>query len=219
MTDTKVDIVETAEIEVTQAPAAEAVETESAPEVTQSPVVEESVAETEVAKEPSQEESVAEPAEQSAIETAIAQAKASSSTTMASLGTIFANYRATMGNSKGTDMTVIVEQNMQLWAGMRAMVNDPHVFRDAMRFTMAVFGDNADGAFELRLLLRGIDVVNTRLNEDHRRAYIGLMTLLSTAAGMNNPKTVGKVVDVSKALESTVFSNEARQRVTGFFAS
>lgn len=186
--------------------------TEPAPAATEAPVVQDTaVADAAVADEAA--------AELSEVDAAIAAALASQSPVLRSLGTIFTNYHANMGKSKGTDTAVIVEQNLQLWAGLRSMLNDVSVFRDAMRFTLTVFRNNNDGAFDLKLVLRGIDAANSRLNEEHRRAYTGLVTLLTTAAGMNNPKGVSKVVDVAKALESSVFTGDARQRVIGFFAS
>lgn len=185
---------------------------EQAPVVTEAPVVQDTAA----ADAAAADEAVAELSE---VDAAIAAALASQSPVLRSLGTIFTNYHANMGKSKGTDTAVIVEQNLQLWAGLRSMLNDVSVFRDAMRFTLTVFRNNNDGAFDLKLVLRGIDAANSRLNEEHRRAYTGLVTLLTTAAGMNNPKGVSKVVDVAKALESSVFTGDARQRVIGFFAS
>ena len=192
--------------------------TEQAPAATEAPVVTDApvVQDTAAADAAAADEAVAELSE---VDAAIAAALASQSPVLRSLGTIFTNYHANMGKSKGTDTAVIVEQNLQLWAGLRSMLNDVSVFRDAMRFTLTVFRNNNDGAFDLKLVLRGIDAANSRLNEEHRRAYTGLVTLLTTAAGMNNPKGVSKVVDVAKALESSVFTGDARQRVIGFFAS
>lgn len=153
-------------------------------------------------------------------ETATDVALKSESKTISMLARTFQTYMQTMGKSKATDRTVIIEQNLQLWAVLRMIANnDQEVFRDSMNYIMSVFRENEDDAFTLPMLLRNVDTPQSRLNTAHRDGYKGIMALISTAAGINNPKDVGKMINIAKALESEVFTVEARQRLTGYFAA
>jgi uncharacterized protein (DUF2267 family) len=138
------------------------------------------------------------------------------------LGLVFKNYREMMGRTKATDMADIIEQQAQLWSGLRAGISSKSSFRDCVQFILSVFRENQDGAFTLPMLLRGVDVVGEngpRFNATHREAYVGLVSLLEAAAGMNNPQQVAKTINVAQALKSEAFSAETRQRLIGFFTA
>lgn len=199
----------------TAAPAAEqAAPAEASQEVTEQPAAESAAAESAAAasEEPAAEQEVSE------IDQVINSAIAFDNDVISALGRVLQGYVAKMGKSKGTDYADIIEQNTQLWVVLRKAVNTGSSFRDSMRLILMVFRLNPDGAFSLPMLLRGIDGVNSRLNADHRAGYTGLVTIIEAASRLANPSKVGQMINLSSALQSSVFTDEARQRVVGFFS-
>lgn len=194
----------------TAAPADEqAAPAEVSQEVTEQPAAESAAAASE---EPAAEQEVSE------IDQVINSAIAFDNDVISALGRVLQGYVAKMGKSKGTDYADIIEQNTQLWVVLRKAVNTGSSFRDSMRLILMVFRLNPDGAFSLPMLLRGIDGVNSRLNADHRAGYTGLVTIIEAASRLANPSKVGQMINLSSALQSSVFTDEARQRVVGFFS-
>lgn len=157
--------------------------------------------------------------DRSAVDKAIEHYLVSPNRPLKTLAIVLKAYREHMGKSKATDFEVQVDQQVQLWTALRSSMNSGDAFRDCFQFLVETFRENQDGAFELHMLMRGVDSVRSPLNQAHRKGYVGLVTVLTAAAGLNNPKDVGRQIDLNQALNSDVFTSEARQRLIGLFTA
>lgn len=126
-------------------------------------------------------------------------------------------YRDAQGRSKPVDTQTLHDRQLQLWAAVRAALYEVNAFRDVMDLILVFFRDNRDGAFDLDMLLRTVDLTTSRLNGAQRQAYTGLMTLLTVAAGLNNPADVKKKVNLVQAINPEIFSGDSRMRILGYF--
>lgn len=89
-------------------------------------------------------------------------------------------------------------------------------FHKGMKMLVRIVRENRKGAFSDRHAMRGFE--RLRLSHDQLVRFESLMSLLMSAADMENPKAVKKVVDF-KVLFRSVTDNEQQQRLQEYFSA
>lgn len=129
---------------------------------------------------------------------------------------ILKNYVEVMGVTNTVMSQPIVNQHQgALWRIFRTIFESEENFVGGMNIILAFFTEYRTGAFSDRLVFRGFE--HTRLNPEQSKSFQSVLSILTTAAGLNDRKQVTKVIDLARAMEGNVFTESARQRVIGYF--
>lgn len=135
---------------------------------------------------------------------------------MQTLAAALRDYNTVMGSSGQIRHEVINLHQGTLWRVIRMVLNSGEDFEAGLNLLIAFVRNGRDGAFADAHLFRGFE--HTRMNGIQSKAFQSVLTLLTTAAGVNNRAQVRKTIDLGRTMNSEVFSSEARTRVLGFFA-
>lgn len=140
-----------------------------------------------------------------------------SSSTLATLAKVLRDYRSKMGSGCGFNFDLMHDQQCQLWSATRQALSNPVALRDAMYLINAVLAENYNGAFSPVAMQRTIHTVKSRLNDNHRKAFVNLFSLLYFAAISNDKAAVKKNFDLQKTISEEVFDPQTRARLIGYF--
>lgn len=216
------DVEQTPAPEATQAPAAETAvqENQAAPTPAPAEEVVENAAPLNTESKPEPEDKPAEPvAPVSDLERLTKEAALSSIPQLPVLAGALKNYYEKMKPGVVTSPALIASQNAQLWHAIRITLKSTDAFRQGIRLIMAYFRAGADGAFKDVMLLRGIeDVDHNRMARHVRHAYTNVMTLLTTAAGLENVKQTTRLIDLKRCLSVTDLTEPEKTRLVAFFS-
>lgn len=154
--------------------------------------------------------------EKSEFEQYLDAVRANGSTVMLTVLDLLTNYQEIMGRNTVTTEATINQQQGALWRAVRAVLNSSEDFERGFQLLINFFREHSkDGAFQHHLLYRGFE--HTTLNGETSKAFQKILTVITTAAEHKNRSSVTKSIDLARAMDSTVFSDEARSRVIGFF--
>lgn len=154
--------------------------------------------------------------EKGTFEQAVDEVIESGSVVLATVAGTLREYQATMGHTGAVSESVINAQQGAFWRILRMVFNSGEDFEAGMLLIIGFVREGRATAFSDANMFRGFE--HTKLNSEHSKAFQSVLTLISTAAGVQNRKNVSRTLDLGRAMGSAIFTNEARTRVMGFFA-
>jgi hypothetical protein len=111
---------------------------------------------------------------------------------------------------------VITQQQGVLWRSIRTVLNSADDFEHGFQLLINFARQYREtGAFQHHLLFRGFDY--TKMNAETSKAFQKVLAIITAAAEHKSRSTVTKTIDLARAMEGSVFTDEARSRVIGFF--
>lgn len=126
------------------------------------------------------------------------------------------NYQNVMSQNTVMSNEVITQQQGVLWRSIRTVLNSADDFEHGFQLLINFARQYREtGAFQHHLLFRGFDY--TKMNAETSKAFQKVLAIITAAAEHKSRSTVTKTIDLARAMEGSVFTDEARSRVIGFF--
>ena len=156
------------------------------------------------------------------IEKLIEKAKADGDNTIANVVAVCAAYREALHPSKMVDKDILRTHQLAFFRMVRDVLQSPSYYTHGLNVLLSYLREDSDGegALSVPFMMRGFDDQTlATMPEDNRQLFWGFVTLLTTAAGLNDPKGTYRKVSMKVFQETTKLTPEMKQRLVSFFSS
>ena len=156
------------------------------------------------------------------IEKLIEKAKADGDNTIANVVAVCTAYREALHPSKMVDKDILRTHQLAFFRMVRDVLQSPSYYTQGLNVLLSYLREDSDGAGALSVpfMMRGFDDQTlATMPEDNRQLFWGFVTLLTTAAGLNDPKGTYRKVSMKVFQETTKLTPEMKQRLVSFFSS
>ena len=156
------------------------------------------------------------------IEKLIEKAKADGDNTIANVVAVCTAYREALHPSKMVDKDILRTHQLAFFRMVRDVLQSPSYYTQGLNVLLSYLREDSDGegALSVPFMMRGFDDQTlATMPEDNRQLFWGFVTLLTTAAGLNDPKGTYRKVSMKVFQETTKLTPEMKQRLVSFFSS
>jgi hypothetical protein len=156
------------------------------------------------------------------IEKLIEKAKADGDNTIANVVAVCTAYREALHPSKMVDKDILRTHQLAFFRMVRDVLQSPSYYTHGLNVLLSYLREDSDGegALSVPFMMRGFDDQTlATMPEDNRQLFWGFVTLLTTAAGLNDPKGTYRKVSMKVFQETTKLTPEMKQRLVSFFSS
>ena len=156
------------------------------------------------------------------IEKLIEKAKADGDNTVANVVAVCSAYREALHPSKMVDKDILRTHQLAFFRMVRDVLQSPSYYTQGLNVLLNYLREDSDGkgALSVPFMMRGFDDQTlASMPEDNRQLFWGFVTLLTTAAGLNDPKGTYRKVSMKVFQETTKLTPEMKQRLVSFFSS
>ena len=156
------------------------------------------------------------------IEKLIEKAKADGDNTIANVVAVCTAYREALHPSKMVDKDILRTHQLAFFRMVRDVLQSPSYYTQGLNVLLNYLREDSDGkgALSVPFMMRGFDDQTlASMPEDNRQLFWGFVTLLTTAAGLNDPKGTYRKVSMKVFQETTKLTPEMKQRLVSFFSS
>ena len=156
------------------------------------------------------------------IEKLIEKAKADGDNTVANVVAVCSAYREALHPSKMVDKDILRTHQLAFFRMVRDVLQSPSYYTQGLNVLLNYLREDSDGkgALSVPFMMRGFDDQTlATMPEDNRQLFWGFVTLLTTAAGLNDPKGTYRKVSMKVFQETTKLTPEMKQRLVSFFSS
>ena len=156
------------------------------------------------------------------IEKLIEKAKADGDNTIANVVAVCTAYREALHPSKMVDKDILRTHQLAFFRMVRDVLQSPSYYTHGLNVLLSYLREDSDGegALSVPFMMRGFDDQTlASMPEDNRQLFWGFVTLLTTAAGLNDPKGTYRKVSMKVFQETTKLTPEMKQRLVSFFSS
>lgn len=156
------------------------------------------------------------------LEMLVEQAQANGDNVMKSVVQVCTEYRDQMHPQKAAEKATIRTQQLAFFRLFRDILRSPNYYAQALNTLLQFMREDYDGAGALSVpfMMRGFDDDTLEnMTEDNRKLFWAVVTLLTTAAGLNDPKQTYKKVNMQSFQASGALTPEMKQRLVSFFSA
>jgi uncharacterized Zn finger protein len=150
------------------------------------------------------------------------KAKADGDNTVANVVAVCSAYREALHPSKMVDKDILRTHQLAFFRMVRDVLQSPSYYTQGLNVLLNYLREDSDGkgALSVPFMMRGFDDQTlASMPEDNRQLFWGFVTLLTTAAGLNDPKGTYRKVSMKVFQETTKLTPEMKQRLVSFFSS
>lgn len=158
----------------------------------------------------------------SEVELLVNKALSDGDSSLKSVVDVCAEYRFAMQPNKITDKETIRLQQLAFFRMVKEVLSSPSYFNEGLRLLLQYMREDHDGkgALSVPFLMRGFDDDTlSSMQNDNRTLFWSLVTLLTTAAGLNDPKQTYKQVSMKAFQSSLALKPTMKQRLVSFFSA
>ena len=156
------------------------------------------------------------------IEKLIEKAKADGDNTIANVVAVCTAYREALHPSKMVDKDILRTHQLAFFRMVRDVLQSPSYYTQGLNVLLNYLREDSDGkgALSVPFMMRGFDDQTlASMPDENRQLFWGFVTLLTTAAELNDPKTTYRKVSMKVFQETTKLTPEMKQRLVSFFSS
>ena len=156
------------------------------------------------------------------IEKLIEKAKADGDNTIANVVAVCTAYREALHPSKMVDKDILRTHQLAFFRMVRDVLQSPSYYTHGLNVLLSYMREDSDGkgALSVPYMMRGFDDQTlASMPDENRQLFWGFVTLLTTAAELNDPKTTYRKVSMKVFQETTKLTPEMKQRLVSFFSS
>lgn len=156
------------------------------------------------------------------LEKLVEKAQADGDNTIANVVAVCTAYREALHPSKMVDKDILRTHQLAFFRMVRDVLQSPSYYTHGLNVLLSYLREDSDGegALSVPFMMRGFDDQTlATMPEDNRQLFWGFVTLLTTAAGLNDPKGTYRKVSMKVFQETTKLTPEMKQRLVSFFSS
>jgi hypothetical protein len=158
----------------------------------------------------------------SEVELLVNKALSDGDSSLKSVVEVCAEYRFAMQPNKITDKETIRLNQLAFFRMVKEVLASPSYFNEGLRLLLQYMREDHDGkgALSVPFLMRGFDDDTlSSMQSDNRALFWALVTLLTTAAGLNDPKQTYRQVSMKAFQSSVALKPTMKQRLVSFFSA
>lgn len=156
------------------------------------------------------------------LEKLVEKAQADGDNTIANVVAVCDAYREALHPSKMVDKDILRTHQLAFFRMVRDVLQSPSYYTHGLNVLLSYLREDSDGkgALSVPFMMRGFDDQTlASMPEDNRQLFWGFVTLLTTAADLNDPKTTYRKCSMKVFQETTKLTPEMKQRLVSFFSS
>ncbi len=131
-------------------------------------------------------------------------------------------YREAMAPNRSLDDDTIRTHQLALFRVVRDALRSPGYYKQALDILLGFVREDMEnnGALNVPFMMRGFDgAALANMPPDNRKLLWSFVTLLTTAAGMSDPKQTYTKVSLTQFKENPSLTQEMRNRLVSYFSS
>lgn len=151
----------------------------------------------------------------------VQQALSDGDSSMETVVRVCAEYRDQMAPNKITDSNIIRTQQLAFFRMIRDVLGSAGYYQQGLQLVLSYMREDYDGkgAMSVPFMMRGFDDATlANMTPENRDLFWSLVTLLSTAAGLNDPKQSFRQVSMKRFQATAALKPEMKQRLVSFFS-
>lgn len=156
------------------------------------------------------------------LEKLVEKAQADGDSTIANVVAVCGAYREALHPSKMVDKDILRTHQLAFFRMVRDVLQSPSYYTHGLNVLLSYMREDSDGngALSVPYMMRGFDDQTlASMPDENRQLFWGFVTLLTTAAELNDPKTTYRKVSMKVFQETTKLTPEMKQRLVSFFSS